>query len=68
MLNQNNIQEVAHLEDVNAELTQSLDRCRHLLADCREKLAANSNEPETGAGDEPPAITTQDPGTGRAFG
>jgi len=30
---------------VNADLTRSLHRCRELVADCRSKLAANSNEP-----------------------
>jgi hypothetical protein len=42
----NDNQEGAHLEQVNAELRQSLRRCRVLLEDCRSKLAANSNEPE----------------------
>lgn len=45
-------QEIADLERMNAELTTSLDRCRELLSDCRSHLAANSNqwsEPEEGA-------------------
>ena len=29
---------------MNAQLTESLDRCRDLLAECRSKLASNSNE------------------------
>ena len=33
----------SELEQVNAELRQSLDHCRELLAECRTKLAANSN-------------------------
>ena len=37
--------EIAHLQEVNAELTRSLERCRELVDDCRHKLAANSNEP-----------------------
>ena len=37
-------QEIAQLERVSAELTYSLERCRLMLADCRTRLAANSNE------------------------
>lgn len=33
--------------EVNAELKRSLERCQVLLEDCRSKLAANSNDPET---------------------
>jgi hypothetical protein len=36
--------EVARLERVNAELAESLKRCRALLLDCKVKLAANSND------------------------
>lgn len=46
MSDQHDTQEIANLERINAELTQSLKRCRFLLADCRSKLAANSNERE----------------------
>ena len=56
MPNQEDRKEFAHLEEVNAELTRSLDRCRELLVECREKLAANSNDPEAGNDEEPPAI------------
>jgi hypothetical protein len=42
---QQDSQDVAQLRQVNAELTQSLKRCRVLLDDCRAKLAANSNDP-----------------------
>lgn len=35
---------VANLERLNSELTQSLERCRFLLSECRSKLAANANE------------------------
>jgi hypothetical protein len=45
MSDQQDNQETAHLKRVNAELTDSLERCRHLVDDCRAKLAANSNEP-----------------------
>jgi len=45
-------QEIAHLGQVNAELSRSLKRCRVLLEDCRAKLAANSNEPESANEDE----------------
>jgi hypothetical protein len=38
-------QERGYLERVNAELTHSLRRCHALVDDCRNKLAANSNEP-----------------------
>jgi hypothetical protein len=41
-------QEIAHLEQVNKQLTTSLARCRLLLADCRTKLAANSNDKDVG--------------------
>ena len=34
---------IADLEQVNAELKGSLDKCRALLTECRGKLAANSN-------------------------
>jgi hypothetical protein len=37
-------QEIAHLHEMNEQLTASLGRCRTLLDDCRSKLAANSNE------------------------
>lgn len=46
MSDQYDKQEIANLRQINAELTRSLDRCRFLLADCRSKLAANSNEEE----------------------
>jgi hypothetical protein len=35
----------ADLERVNAELRQSLEHCRELLAECRTKLASNGDEP-----------------------
>ena len=38
---------VADLEQVNAELKGSLDKCRALLSECRGKLAANSNGAES---------------------
>jgi hypothetical protein len=39
-------QEVAQLQKLNAELTDSLKRCRQIVADCQSKLASNSNTPE----------------------
>lgn len=39
-------EEAAHLDRMNAELERSLKRCRRLLFDCRSQLAANSNLPE----------------------
>lgn len=46
MSDQQDKQEIAELEQLNAELTRSLVRCRKLLFDCRSQLAANSNMPE----------------------
>jgi hypothetical protein len=42
-------QEIADLKQLNTELTRNIQRCRDLLADCRAKLAANGNLPETSA-------------------
>jgi hypothetical protein len=42
----NHTEERAELERVNEELTESLARCRFMLAETREKLAANSNDEE----------------------
>jgi len=39
-------QNVAELQQLNSELTRSLERCRRLLFDCRSQLAANVNMPE----------------------
>jgi hypothetical protein len=36
---------LGELEQANAKLSESLKRCRRLVADCRSKLAANGNEP-----------------------
>ena len=52
MSDQQDNRETTHLEKVNAELTRSLKRCRVLLEDCRAKLAANSNEPESANEDD----------------
>ena len=51
MSSQQDREQITHLEEVNAELKESLKRCRQLLWDCREKLAANANEPSS-ANDE----------------
>jgi hypothetical protein len=45
MTEQTDKQEIAELRQVNAELTESFQRCRAMLRACRDKLAANSNEP-----------------------
>jgi len=52
MSDQSDNHDVNHLNRVNAELTQSLKRCRLLLNECRSKLAANSNEPEVSDNDD----------------
>ena len=52
MSDQSDNQDANQLSRVNAELTQSLKRCRLLLNECRSKLAANSNEPESLDSDE----------------
>jgi nitrate/nitrite-specific signal transduction histidine kinase len=44
--------ERAHLERINAELNESLERCRDLLKTHRSQLAANSNEPNADNGEE----------------
>lgn len=45
MSDQQDNQEAVRLKQVDAELNRSLRRCWELVADCRTKLAANSNEP-----------------------
>ena len=35
---------ISELEDTNAKLSESLKRCRALVADFHSRLAANSNE------------------------
>ena len=42
--NQGDKQEIEELLELNQELTESLRRCRSILRDCRDHLAANSNE------------------------
>jgi len=42
--NQDDKQEIEELLELNQELTESLRRCRSILKDCRDHLAANSNE------------------------
>lgn len=47
-------QEIARLERLNAELRQSLKRCRDLVEHWRSHVAANNNDPadpETGEGE-----------------
>jgi hypothetical protein len=60
MSDQQDNQEIAHLNRVNSELTASLKRCRVLLDDCRAKLAANSNEPDVGDNDDREAQSESD--------
>jgi hypothetical protein len=36
--------DMAELERVNAELKESLKRCRRIVSDCQSRLAANSND------------------------
>ena len=37
---------LAELEQANGQLAQSLEHCRVLLSQCREQIAANSNNPQ----------------------
>ncbi|HVM37556.1 MAG TPA: hypothetical protein VM265_04120 [Sphingomicrobium sp.] len=60
MAKQDESAEIARLEQINGELTQSLERCRSLLAEARSQLAANGNEQFED--EEPPAIRTDRPG------
>lgn len=53
MNNQPDNKEFEDLEQVNAELKASLEKCRTLLRECRDNLAANSNE--TDEQERPPA-------------
>ena len=46
-------EKIADLEQVNAELKGSLEKCRALLSECRGKLAANSNVAEARQEPEP---------------
>lgn len=43
MSNQQDEREIARLEQLNADLSHSLQRCRALLKDCRSRIAANFN-------------------------
>lgn len=44
--NQDDKQQIEELRALNEQLTASIARCRMILHDCRERLAANSNEIE----------------------
>ena len=46
MPDQRDKQKTIELEQLDTELTRSLERCRKLLFDFRSDLAANSNMPE----------------------
>ena len=52
MTDQPNQHDPAYLDRVNEELAQSLRRCHALVDDCRDKLAANANEPDNGSDTE----------------
>lgn len=52
MSDQQDKPDIARLEQINAELSRSLKRCRVLLDDCRSTLAANSNEQEFVEGED----------------
>lgn len=39
---------ISDLEQANADLRGSLEKCRELLSECRSKLAANSNDADGG--------------------
>lgn len=45
MANQNDKQETVELQEINAELTESLSLCRKLLFDYRSILSANGSPP-----------------------
>jgi len=45
-------QDIAELDELNHQLSASIDRCRFLLDDCRSKLAANANEKDAANDDE----------------
>ena len=44
--------EIARLRELNSELGDSIKRCRTILSDCRKRLAANTNAPESPERDE----------------
>lgn len=45
-------QKLAELQQVHAQLTESLQRCRKMLFECREQLVANSNDQPKSGDDE----------------
>lgn len=51
-MNDDSDDERAHLERINDELNQGLERCRDLLKTHRSRLAANSNDAEASGGVE----------------
>ena len=48
MPNQDIKPEIDNIDSLNEELMASIDRCRTILGDYRENLAANSNDPQLG--------------------
>ncbi|MGN6057784.1 MAG: hypothetical protein ACTHOI_04290, partial [Sphingomicrobium sp.] len=51
-MNDDSDDERAHLERINDELNQGLERCRDLLKTHRSQLAANSNDADAADGEE----------------
>ena len=45
-------QEIAHLKQLNAELNESLQRCRDLVDRWRAHVVANNNDPAASETDE----------------
>ena len=66
MLEQQDKQETAYLEWVNADISTSLRRCHALVDKCRILLASNSNEPEA-ANDEDEAANPDPQESRRSF-
>jgi hypothetical protein len=51
-MSKENEQEIARLSRLNAELSESLQRCRDLVEHWRSHVAANNNEPNAPDTDE----------------
>jgi hypothetical protein len=44
MPNKDDSKEIAQLQELNEELSESLERCHALLEECRAKLGSGSND------------------------
>ena len=44
MSNKDDSKEIAQLQELNEELSESLERCHALLEECRAKLGSGSND------------------------